>query len=342
MSVYGWINKQIEKHKARKINKQMLFVLSEKASLEQFVHFFEKEDPNRLLTMKRLRCYKEDGALHEDENEEIHAFEYFIRKINDSQRDETGQSLLKKKCEFLIEKGFNLQQESADGHTIWQLCVIHHNELMIETLQDHPQGIDIKDKEGDSPLLKASASAYRHLIVPLIKAGANINETDAMGRTIVIRAAMGFINPTISYSCRAIVGYLLAAGADVNKQDHEGKTLIHHLMDFPRLNVEDGLMNLLWEHDLHVHLKDHRGVSMLDLFKKCADNKTIGFGMEISTPSRWREKFYALSERLELERIVHETAASEDSLNAPLNTRGSSTEEVKGLQDNKSRSRRVL
>jgi len=89
---------------------------------------------------------------------------------------------------------------------------IHEVQQIIETGID----VNLKDQNGDTPLLKAARNGEREIVEILIKAKAKINATDADGRTAVaIAAGKGYDDMIMS---------LTSAGADLEVKDKKDNT----------------------------------------------------------------------------------------------------------------------
>jgi ankyrin repeat protein len=82
-----------------------------------------------------------------------------------------------------------------------------------------PEIINIRDKENDTALLKASQNCDAiDVVFFLLENGANINDRDLIDQTPLIVASQ--------HGCKSIVELLLKAGSDINHKNQQGETAL--------------------------------------------------------------------------------------------------------------------
>jgi len=110
--------------------------------------------------------------------------------------------------------------------------------------------LDAQDCSGDTPLIAAAQNRNVPALRAVIKAGADVNQRNLLGRSALMQAILGVQNPTtptndyltpLTQTLRA----LLDAGASVSERDADGNTLLH-------LVVQDALN---WSSDKKVILR---------------------------------------------------------------------------------------
>jgi uncharacterized protein len=80
-----------------------------------------------------------------------------------------------------------------------------------------PEIINIRDKENDTALLKASANCNATQVVSfLLENGANVDDRDLIDQTPLIVASQ--------HGCKAIVELLLKAGSNIKHKNQQGET----------------------------------------------------------------------------------------------------------------------
>lgn len=78
--------------------------------------------------------------------------------------------------------------------------------------------INMRDEDGETPLMKAANRGNLRAVDALIKAGANVNAKDEDGNTALMEAADNGHND--------VVLRLIEAGADINARDDDGETAL--------------------------------------------------------------------------------------------------------------------
>jgi len=77
--------------------------------------------------------------------------------------------------------------------------------------------------------LEATAESHLEIIQALLKAGANVNDKDLDGRTLLMIAAMKGMDKAVKV--------LLDAGADINAQDNFGSTALKQATTLKRKKI---------------------------------------------------------------------------------------------------------
>lgn len=108
-----------------------------------------------------------------------------------------------------------------------------------------------------------------HNVQFLLNAGANINERDQRGWTLLAQA----IDWTTGATCKGIVQLLLAKGADVNEvADNEGNVALG-LIANRASSCKQAIPILLAHPDINVHIKNNKGNTPLDLAYEVRDRR---------------------------------------------------------------------
>lgn len=109
-----------------------------------------------------------------------------------------------------------------------------------------------------TPLLYAAAVSKPHIIRFLLRAGANVNASDADGCSALTHAVQSVGDPTTVLEC---VRILLAAGAAVNSSDNKGSTALHKAADLGVHSVVSALLaadaNARDKGDMTPHVAQH-------------------------------------------------------------------------------------
>jgi len=98
---------------------------------------------------------------------------------------------------------------------------------LIEILSKYPQKINIRDPNGDTPLIWSSWKGHNQIVETLIKNGAKINLKDKTGQTALHLAS--------GYGHIKVVNQLLHAGAKVNVKTNQNKTPLMYAIRYPKI-----------------------------------------------------------------------------------------------------------
>ena len=117
--------------------------------------------------------------------------------------------------------------------------------------------VNLKTRLNETPLLIAARKNSADALKVLLDAGAKPAQTDKLGWTALMQAAM-------SNSHADVVPLLRNAGCDVNAADSDGRTALMLAMDNPSQDVVRALIKA----GASVTAKDKKGRSVLDFAKK--------------------------------------------------------------------------
>src|SRR5262245_851364 len=96
---------------------------------------------------------------------------------------------------------------ARDGHT-----------EVVKKLLASGANVNMKTKDGSTPLINASLNGHTEVVKALLGAGADINAKDMASRTALLQAAR--------YVHIETMEALIAAGADVNAKNNDGRTAV--------------------------------------------------------------------------------------------------------------------
>jgi hypothetical protein len=109
--------------------------------------------------------------------------------------------------------------------------------------------LETKDKEGETPLLRAALSGEASVAAALIASGANVNATDTKGSNALLHAlddenlAYGNDRATLPQRRREVARTLLLAKAlDINAQNSDGETALMRAVRIEHLETIKGLL----------------------------------------------------------------------------------------------------
>ena len=118
------------------------------------------------------------------------------------------------------------------------------NMSMVSLLIAKGAPVDIKDQQGDTPLLLAAGKGHEIVVKCLLEKGAKVNSRDRSDETpLHIAAGKGHV---------IVVKYLLEGGAEVNSKDSWGGTSLH----IAALNGHEMVVKYLLEGGAEVNSKD--------------------------------------------------------------------------------------
>lgn len=140
----------------------------------------------------------------------------------------------KAKVEKLIKQGANVNIKNRNGSTPLQWGCSIKNLDIVKLLINNGAYIHNKDSFGLTPLHEGAYSGYLEVVVFLIEKGADIHDKDKAGRTSLHWAVWG--------RNVKMVQFIIDKGAEVNAKNNAGKTPL----DFATGN--DQIFKLLKEH----------------------------------------------------------------------------------------------
>lgn len=137
------------------------------------------------------------------------------------------------------------QLQSADSTMSLHLAIEAGEIDLVKTMIKDGEKLEIKDRDGATPLITAAKNGQSEIASILINAGANTNASDQFGSTALIYFTR---QPDTS-----IIMLLLQHNADINEKDEIGFTALHHAI----LNKNENVANILVEEkaDIHVNSK---------------------------------------------------------------------------------------
>ncbi|HVB89695.1 MAG TPA: ankyrin repeat domain-containing protein, partial [Beijerinckiaceae bacterium] len=124
---------------------------------------------------------------------------------------------------ILIERGVSLDDPDENGRTpLHDVCARGQDSLAKRLLWSGRVNINAQTANGETPLSLACASGRANFVTGMIGAGAAVNLSDKQGRTPLIRAALSENFETVQ---ALIEG---GAGLDLDAQDEDGWTALTH------------------------------------------------------------------------------------------------------------------
>lgn len=159
---------------------------------------------------------------------------------------------------LLLAKGADINKRTKSGYSSLELAVRHENIEIAEFLIKN--GIDVNTVEedfGHSPLYKAAITNNDlHMVKLLVENGANINQKDKYGESILYEAT--------AYENIEIVKFLVDNGVDVNIQNNDGCTALHNAIYSERMDIA----KILVDAGADVNLQDKDGNTPANILLK--------------------------------------------------------------------------
>lgn len=119
-------------------------------------------------------------------------------------------------CEFLLERGINVNREDVDGMTPLYRMIIYGNTALAEKILACGADVNAVTKWGESSLMAAARLWEHDLCVKLAEHGAKTDAVDEFGETALFHAAREGNVQTCAW--------LLEKGLDVNAKSFKGRT----------------------------------------------------------------------------------------------------------------------
>ncbi|MCQ2915054.1 MAG: ankyrin repeat domain-containing protein [Alphaproteobacteria bacterium] len=161
---------------------------------------------------------------------------------------------------FLIGSNSNVDDVDVLGRTALMETITEsfENEQVVDLLIDKKANVNIKDKNGDSAIMLAAANCSKpDVIYSLFNAGANPNDLDAKGRSVLGR----LVQEGAKNSCYATAEALIKVGADVDFKNKEKRTV---LMQAAKYTNCPEIVELLIKAGAKVFEKDIDGMNALE------------------------------------------------------------------------------
>ena len=152
--------------------------------------------------------------------------------------------LVKKK----IESGADVNIKDNDGNSPLILASSEGCIEIVKLLIDHGVGVDVKNNNGDTSLYWAAEKGHSEIVKLLLEHGADVNAKNKDRSTPLHWASC-------NWRRAEIVKLLIDRGADVNAKDNNGST--------PLFYGSSEIIELLLEHGADVNAKNNYGTSTL-------------------------------------------------------------------------------
>lgn len=206
---------------------------------------------------------------------------------------------------LLIEHGAKVNETDGTGETPLHFASSRGFVDVVKLLLEHGANVNAKDYNGQTPLDLATLHRWTKTIRLLIENGANVNETDRYGGTSLYYALQYNFNSDHNNEHGSdidTVKLLIKNGADVNVKDKCGETplylasrkgsveivklLLENGADVNAKDYEDGwtplhyvenykIAKLLIDNGADVNAKDNKGLTPIDIAKRCKNNKIV-------------------------------------------------------------------
>lgn len=161
---------------------------------------------------------------------------------------------------FLDSLRFHSSQVSDPGTTSSFSFSSHDDELAtqcIKILINKGIDINVKDNEGNTPLILAIDSNHISIASFLLKNSANVNAKNEKGQNSLhlLCSNMNFKN--------TVADMLIENGLDINAQDNAGKTILHCALE--NFFAKNEMINYLINKDANLNIKDEDGNTPLHI-----------------------------------------------------------------------------
>ncbi|GFF62339.1 isoform 2 of ankyrin repeat domain-containing protein 50 [Aspergillus udagawae] len=178
----------------------------------------------------------------------------FLRELNELQLV-TSHSNVSCDAPELPVPDYNL-----GGYTLEE-AIMQSNATLAAQLISAGANVNQTDARGKTLLMLAASVGNESVLKLLLQKGAKINAVDCNGRTALHRAAIDDETTRI----------LVDRGAHVNKQDNNGKTAMHLAVD----DDERGVVHVLLQGGADPDRKDNKGRTPRALAKKYGNKKIL-------------------------------------------------------------------
>ncbi|XP_031626099.1 apolipophorins-like [Contarinia nasturtii] len=148
--------------------------------------------------------------------------------------------------EELLANGTDVNIRDRNGRTPLFTAARNGRHIMVESLLRNGAHINLKDYYGAAPIHTATSEGHKRVVEILIKNGIDKHSRDENGNApINIAAQKGY---------EEIADLLLKNSVNVNNQDRDGKTALFTASSFGRIE----LVKMLLSHGANVNLQDNR------------------------------------------------------------------------------------
>lgn len=166
----------------------------------------------------------------------------------------------------LLSKGLDINAKERGYTPLYTAVAFNCSQDVLKLLIDHGADLNIKDKQGWTPLqhiLNSYGNPTNAKI--LTDAGADVNTKNHSGQTIFHLAA---IKKDIS-----LIEYLLAKGIDVDSRDNEGQTPLYHAAALNKDDIYFDVAEMLLKNGANVNAQDVNGMTPLHELVKHSNKK---------------------------------------------------------------------
>ena len=151
---------------------------------------------------------------------------------------------------LLIESGADVNAKNGNGRTAMHYAAKGRSPAVIQLLRKHGAQVDLRDKEGITPLLETvQYGVNAEVLHELIKAGANVNATREFSKSSAIHLCRDF----------EFLKLLLENGANVNALDSRDETALFSPAQFRNY----WKLEMLLEHGCNLDSKNNSGETAL-------------------------------------------------------------------------------
>jgi len=144
-------------------------------------------------------------------------------------------------------------------------CAMQCSPEFVRLLLAKGAEVDVKSREGNTPLMAAARSGKTEMTRLLLDNGADVNARNNYGQTALMSVAdtLGFLGEDVAYgSYFEVVKLLLDQGANISERgDPAGRTILMHAAQSGNLEM----VKLLLEKGADVNAKNIRGETALSL-----------------------------------------------------------------------------
>ena len=143
---------------------------------------------------------------------------------------------------LLVEKGARANHRDRNGQTAlygaisevpWRNSVVRKEELeMTAYLLENGAEYEVKDKWGQTPLLRAAVCMNLSIAELLIKRGANINIRDCKDRNPLSCAIYVYSDPADQVEQKNLISLLINHGAHIDSIDGLGRTPLSYAVEY--------------------------------------------------------------------------------------------------------------
>lgn len=184
----------------------------------------------------------------EGKSSPLNAIMFFISERNADDRKEAFKTM-----KSLIRHGANVNLKDSNGEIPLVKAVVHKSISVVEYLIKHGADINLKNSYGMSPLIMSASERFLYILSLLIEKGADLNITNKSNETALITA--------INWDKSTSASLLINSGADLDLQDDTGKTAL--MLAIKNKNYE--ITKLLIKSNANLDLQNKKGETALML-----------------------------------------------------------------------------